>query len=286
MNLNTWKQPPTQEQIQLNSWILPSTISNGEIVLNRLESLTNGFSPIDLQEMDSVALLDRIDTKFILPIEKLLKALAALQTGYRVLEVNGGRLNHYRTLYFDTPDFALYNLHVNERADRFKVRSREYLDSHQSFLEVKHRTPKDRVIKSRMPTERPALWFNSDAQRWLKAIFPFDSRELESKLWNTFTRVTLVNQANCERVTIDVDLAFYTARRIEHLDGIAVVEVKQKQRSCPSPFLDQMRTLRVHSQGFSKYCIGTAMLYDQVKKNNLKARLLWLERNSIGVQHE
>ncbi len=66
----------------------------------------------------------------------------------------GKRLNHYRTLYFDTPDFELYLLHVNGRADRYKVRSREYTDTHLSYLEVKHRTPKDRTIKERLSTAR------------------------------------------------------------------------------------------------------------------------------------
>ncbi|GAP15684.1 protein containg VTC domain [Longilinea arvoryzae] len=286
MKQNTWMLYPTQEQTHLKPWILPSVQAGDGEFTGSLETLAAGFEPISLQEMESVALLDRIDTKFVMPVQQLLKALVALQTEYRALEVDGGRLNHYRTLYFDTPDFALYNLHANERADRFKVRSREYLDSGQSFLEVKHRTRKDRVIKSRMPTERPAVWFDTDAQRWLKEVFPYDSGTLESKLWNTFTRVTLVNKSTCERVTIDVDLAFYTARRIAHLDGIAVAEVKQDRRSCPSSFLAQMRALRVHPQGFSKYCIGTALLNDQVKKNSLKARLLWLERNSIGVQHD
>ncbi len=286
MKQKYWMPFPTQEQTNIKPWILPVERCGHGNSCESLETLTACFSPICLAEMDSVALLDRIDTKFVMPIEKLVKALASLQADYRILEVDGGRLNHYRTLYFDTPDFALYRQHVNERADRFKVRSREYLDSRLSFLEVKHRTRKDRVVKDRIPTDLPVAWFDAAARLWLKEVFPLDPRDLESKLWNTFTRITLVNQAGCERVTIDVDLAFYTAQRFVSLAGIAVAEVKQDRRSCPSPFLAQMQALRVHPQGFSKYCIGTALLYDQVKKNSLKARLLWLERNSIGVQHD
>jgi hypothetical protein len=281
-NHNAWMKTRVQEQAEMKPWLLPVTDTRAE----RLGKLVNGFSPIGLQEMDSVALLDRIDTKYVLRIEQLLQALAGIQADYQILSVDGQRLNHYRTLYFDTQNFSLYHLHVNERADRFKVRSREYLDSQLSFLEVKHHTPKDRTIKSRVSTFQPALWINAGAERWLKDVFPYDSRELEPKLWNTFTRITLVNRVHCERVTIDLDLAFYTAHRFVGLDGIVVAEVKQDGHACTSAFQRKMRELRIRPQGFSKYCIGTSLMYEQVKKNSLKAKLLWLEKNSIGVNHE
>ncbi len=115
--------------------------------------MTREYAPISLKEMDAVALLNRTDTKFVLSTDQLLQALAALQHDYRILSVAGQRLNHYRTLYFDTPNFDLYNLHVNERSDRYKVRSREYTDSRRSFLEVKHKTNKGRTIKERISTQ-------------------------------------------------------------------------------------------------------------------------------------
>ena len=252
----------------------------------RLERMMDGFDPISLGEMDSAALLNRIDTKFVLQVGQLLQALAALQPGYRVLSVAGQRLNHYRTLYFDTCDFDLYKLHVNENADRFKVRSREYVDSQQAYLEVKHRTRKDRTIKSRIPTGTPAAWIDASARRWLADVFPYDSRALEPKLWNTFTRITLVNKTLCERVTLDVDLAFFNGPRVVRLEGIVVAEIKQAERDCPSDFIVEMQALKLRPQGFSKYCIGTSLLYENVKKNSLKAKLMWLEKNSMGVHHE
>lgn len=62
--------------------------------------------------MENVCLLDRIDRKYVLPIQKITDVLNDLTEDYRVLFVRGRRLNHYRTLYFDTEDFLLYNLHI------------------------------------------------------------------------------------------------------------------------------------------------------------------------------
>mgnify|MGYP000885204340 CR=1 FL=1 len=286
MEPTTWM--PVRKQEPFTETWLSQAVSGGKQTLQgkRLESILGSFDPISLEEMDAVALLNRIDTKFVLQFEQLLQALSVLQVGYRVLSVAGQRINHYRTLYFDTCDFDLYKMHVNEHADRFKVRSREYVDSQQAFLEVKHRTRKDRTVKSRIPTGTPAVWIDAAARRWLKDVFPYDSSALEPKLWNTFTRITLVNRALCERVTLDVDLTFFNLNRCTRLDGIAVAEVKQASRDCPSDFMAQMHALKVRPQGFSKYCIGASLLYENVKKNSLKAKLLWLEKNCLGVQHE
>ena len=121
MDRTTW-MTTTQAQPQLQPWRLPEAGRRYSPHSSRLLSVVKGFAPISLDEMDAVALLNRIDTKFVMSTEQLVSALFALQSDYRILSINGQRLNHYRTLYFDTPDFELYNLHVNGRANRYKVR--------------------------------------------------------------------------------------------------------------------------------------------------------------------
>ena len=53
--------------------------------------------------------------------------------------------------------------------------------------------------------------------------------------------------------------------------------------NCHSPFMQQMHAQQVHPRGFSKYCIGVGLLYDGVKKNALKPKLLWLDKMTRGV---
>ena len=74
----------------------------------RIADVVAAFDPISLAEMERVSLLNRTDTKYVMGVSQLQRALAQIRDQYRVLEVNGTRLNHYQTLYFDTPDFALY----------------------------------------------------------------------------------------------------------------------------------------------------------------------------------
>lgn len=267
----------------LQPWVLPKTAWGLYPTPRGLERLANQMRPISLEEMDGVALMDRVDTKYMMSADQLLWALAAVKDEYRILSVDNQRLHHYRTLYFDTADFKLYQSHVNERAERYKVRSREYLESDLSFLEVKHRNRKDRTIKERIPTELPLVQINPSVESWLQAMLPFNPHQLEAKLWNTFTRITLVNARCCERVTLDVNLAFYNSQQVAQLEGLAVAEVKSDSSNQNSAFAAQMRNQRIHPSGFSKYCIGAALLYADVKKNVLKAKLMKLEKIRRGA---
>ena len=112
------------------------------------------YAPISLSKMDDVALLNRTDTKYVLPVATLQQIMPQLANAYYALVVNGQRCSQYQTLYFDTPEFTLYHRHHAGILDRYKVRSREYVDSQLAFLEVKHKTNKGRTIKSRIEIAR------------------------------------------------------------------------------------------------------------------------------------
>jgi hypothetical protein len=241
------------------------------------------FAPISLAEMDAVALLDRVDQKFLITREQLISILQSVQSDYRVLTIHEKSLNAYRTLYFDTSDYKLYKLHVNQCAERYKVRLREYMNGHESFLEVKHKTRKDRTIKDRITASGSTDCFRSEAGKWIKKYYPYDAQELEPKIWNTFTRITLVNTLNPERITIDTNLFFSTNEKYVNMAGLVVVEVKTGGKFKNSPFLAEMEHRRIHPQGFSKYCMGISLLCDNVKKNEMKEKKLMIEKLIKGV---
>ncbi len=283
MKLTLARNKPFHSKANRFARTLSVPTGNLDIHDRSINTITQEFTPISLKQMDAVALLNRIDTKFVMTTSQLLSVLSKLPEAYWILSVHGQRLNHYFTLYFDTPDFELYRLHVNGRAERYKVRSREYTDTKLSFLEVKHKTRKGRTIKERILTEQPLAYINPETTLWLQNFVPFDSSQLEPKLSNTFTRVTLVNKGLNERVTLDINLAFHTKYKQVQMDGIAIAEVKMDTGNQHSLFSMQMREHRIYPQSFSKYCAGVALLYDEVKKNTMKAKLLKLEKLTRGV---
>jgi hypothetical protein len=243
-----------------------------------LPTLIDRFSPIGLDEMDSVALLNRVDIKFVLTPEQVFQALSAVGSDYRVLTIKGVRMNHYYTVYYDTADFFFYHQHHNEGQNRFKVRFRTYLESHLSFLEVKNKTNKGRTVKSRMKVPDIVPHFEPAMDIFLRKRLDVDTNQLHAQLTNRFTRMTLVSEEHQERLTIDMGISFEGGGTNLQIPNLVVAEVKQDGHNRYSPFLLQMRKLHAYKMSFSKYCVGAAMLYPHLKQNNFKRIFLQMQK--------
>lgn len=270
--------------MQVQTYTRQNTVNNSHYVGNTSISLATSqhilqqFSPISLTQMTDVALLRRVDTKYIMHQTQLYQALAHLAEHYYILDINGQRKHHYRTVYFDTPDFALYQQHHNGWRNRYKVRSRAYTDSHLAFLEIKRKTNKNMTVKYRLPTSKMVTKLDMKTGDFLHCHYPYHTEQLEPKLWNTFRRITLVSKHAIERLTLDIDIGFYANGTHITLPGIAIAEIKQEGFSLSSDFIGQMRKLNIHPMRFSKYCIGISLLYDQIKNNNFKPQRLYIDK--------
>ena len=161
---------------------------------------------------------------------------------------------------------------------RQKVRVRQYVDSNLTFLEVKNKNNHRRTRKKRITVT--GFDITGEQQReFLKPLCWWDVDTLQPALRNWFNRITLVNKAKTERVTIDTGLRFHNCMSglDKSLDQVVIIELK---RDCnqPSPLLAMLRDLHIHPYGFSKYCMGTALSNPSVKKNRLKPKLHYVER--------
>jgi len=255
----------------------PSTRTASEDASWRSD-LLGRFDAIHLSEMKHVALLRRTDTKYLLSEAQLAQALAHLTDRYRVLEVDGRRLQRYQTLYFDTQDLTLYRQHHDGWRNRYKVRERVYVDSALTFWEIKHKVNANTTLKSRMQTQELDTQIVRDAEPFLEAHCPFRVETLEPKLYNTFQRITLVSVQSVERLTVDVSLCLLRDDACVSLDGLVIAEVKQDGFSMDSAFVQEMRALGVRPTSFSKYCIGVSMLYPEVKHNRFKPQLRQIDQ--------
>jgi hypothetical protein len=251
----------------------------------RMSAVAEGFRSVSLADLGAAALMDRVDTKFVIPALSAPEILAGLGDEYRVLEVSGRRLSRYSTRYFDTPDLRLYHDHHAGRGRRFKVRVRTYVDSEARFLEVKLRTGKGRTTKERVslahelldPVERLARDGMLGSQR------AFSARELRESLVVDYTRLTLVRDASPERVTLDLMLRFSRGGETRSFPGVVIGEIKQARR-VRSRFLEAMRELRLREGSLSKYCLGIAALEPAARTNNFRSALRRLETTDRGAR--
>jgi len=242
---------------------------------NNLEILSS-FSPISLKEMDSVKLLNRTDTKFIFNKDLFDSILSKIKNDYQILSINNKKSASYRTLYFDTDQFKFYNDHHNKRGNRYKVRIRKYLDSDLCFLEIKNKR-KGRTIKTRTSIADFEDSLSNSSIEFIKEIIP-GFEPLETKIWNTFERITLVNQERKERLTIDFNLKFEFNDKKLGIDHLVICELKQERANRSSPINHIFKLMNILPNRVSKYCIGSGLLYEQLKKNRFKEKYLLINK--------
>ena len=228
--------------------------------------------------MDAVKLMNRTDTKFVFPLTTLIKILPKLVEHYRILEINGVRLNAYRSLYFDTKNFQFYHQHHNGKTNRNKVRFREYIDSGLSFLEVKRKNNKGKTIKKRIKVKEITESLDGSNLDFVNKVIG-SKIPLKPIHWNKFSRITFVHKLRKERLTIDVNFRFEDINSIKNnLGDIVIAEVKQAKRNLSSNFIRIIKEERIHPFRISKYCMATTTLFPQLKNNNFKRKFLHLDK--------
>ena len=260
-----------------------------ESVMQAIADIIRSFEPISLAQMESVKLMNRIDTKYAVSIAVLPLILEAAKTDYFVQEIDGKRIATYDTMYYDTESLDMYVRHHDRQLVRQKIRVRQYVDSDLTFLEIKRKNNKGRTSKKRIVV--PGFDINADTPSVLKhkrkedeAVTVSSFIDTKSRyewsaitphLWTKFHRITLVNKAKTERLTIDMDLVWdnVVSGEVMSYPELVIVELK-RDGNVPSKMTHIMLDHRIHPLKISKYCIGTALTTPNIKKNRFKAKIL------------
>lgn len=240
--------------------------------MSTTEQTLSTLDRISLAEMDSVALMNRTDTKYVLNAEHLPRLLENVGHTYRVLCVDSICLSPYCTLYFDTPEHECFVQHHNGKLNRQKFRIRQYQTSGIFFLEVKAKNNKGRTNKRRIPIDGFKEILSSESAGYIESITG-KSLELVPQLWSHFSRITLVDRRQPERVTLDLNLEFSFNGVKKGLPRIAIVEVKQERESRCSSIRGYLRQERIRPMRISKYCLGSTLLKPHLKSNRFKPKL-------------
>ncbi len=248
-----------------------------------LGAVLGAFPPIGLEEMDSIRLMNRIDSKYLtdrLVLDEVLED--ALEGGYRVFTQDGVRLHRYDSLYFDTPSLRMFTDHRRGKAFRQKVRTREYVESGLCFLEVKRKNNRGRTKKKRIRI--PAECFgdfcgDETICSWLAGHSDCDAKSVSPSIETSFSRITLVNKNLNERLTIDLGVSFRNFRTgvTADLGGTVIIELKQDGR-LHSDMQDILLRHRVKPMRLSKYCIGVVSTDSAVHPGRFKNKLRTIEK--------
>lgn len=188
-----------------------------------------GLGTVSLSELNDVAELQtRTDRKYIVSIEALGDLIASFGDQLDVLAIDGQTAFTYESVYFDTPRFDFYRDAAHRRRRRFKVRTRTYVDSGLTMLEVKSKGCRQSTVKSRT-THNSQRHLDAAAKQFVDERIgePGLAQTLRPVLTTVYQRTTLLSRSDRCRITIDVGLrcSDETDASVQLMDSV-IVETK------------------------------------------------------------
>ncbi len=228
------------------------------------------LAPIGLAELvDCAALLARVDRKYLLPAREVHALVAELPADTRVLEIDGHRDFGYRSIYLDTPRHDSYLAAGRSTRRRWKVRTRSYLDTGSSWLEVKTRAARKQTVKRRI--EHPEAWpgtpLTPAGTVFVAGMLGDEATRIEPVLATAYRRTTLLLPASGTRATIDLELGWTSLTGINRdLDRPSMAIVETKTGATPSE-VDRLLWSHGHRpRRLSKYGVGMAALHPDLPR--------------------
>ncbi len=243
-----------------------------------LQSSLNDFQKISLDELDSVKLLDRHDTKFVFNESQLSRVLGQLKSFYNILEIKNCSLFKYSNTYFDTNNFLFFRQHHNENRNRYKVRLRKYSSSPTPFFEIKIKNNKNRTIKKRLLIDKLDKSIDRQKEELTSNIIGLSFNQLSPVIDIQFSRITLADKNFKERITLDTNISTLNGTTNKIFDKLVVAEIKQEKYNCKSDFIKILRNFKIPDMRFSKYCMGMVSINTEIKHNRFKPKLLQINK--------
>lgn len=232
-----------------------------------------GRPAIGLDELNAAAALQtRVDRKYVIGEDEAALVLGSFHTEVRVLEMQGKRSFAYDSIYFDTPDLESYLLAAYGRRRRYKIRTRTYVDSHLSFLEVKTEGARAATVKERIPyglgdshtITREGLAYINETLQETVGTTPSDA--LSPVLETAYHRFTLYLPTSGSRATVDVGVTW------RHPGGPAkvlhrAVILETKSGSAASGLDRHLWAHGIRPSRISKFATGMAALNPELPAN-------------------
>jgi len=274
-------------------------------------SLLSEFEPISLEDIDSKNFLNRQEKKFIFHTDLFPTVISEMKSNYGILNINNFNVFNYKTIYYDTDNLDFYVQHHNGKQNRYKVRSRYYRETNQTFFELKFKTNKAKTNKKRIfikDGEDGIIDFRKEiasndindpivsVKNSLEQNLDFQLSELMPRLIINYSRITLLNNTINEKVTFDFNIRVMEIKSINdsniindneiNFNNLVIAETKQERIVGMSDFEKIMYHHHIQQMSISKYCTGTILTHPQIKHNRFKMKMKYIHKiigNNNGI---
>lgn len=243
------------------------------------------LDPISLEKLNAYKLLNRIDTKYLCNINQITRLIEEVVKDFNIQEINNQRNFRYQTLYFDTPGLKTYFDHHQGKRIRYKIRFRKYLDTGDTFFEIKRKRNYIRTNKVRIKLPFTKTLDNNHYD-YIRNHINLPESDLNSSIWTLFDRITLAGKNHLERITIDTNIRFKSDFKEISLPSLSIIEVKREKNTRISPFSKILLDLGIKPTGFSKYIMGSIFLNPQLKHNRFKRKIVTVNNICYDTKYD
>lgn len=235
-------------------------------------------------------MLSRVDNKYIVQWSTFQQFLEKVQHDFCALEIRGRRQFSYASCYYDD-QYACYHEHHQGKRLRFKVRTREYVDTGAKYFEIKFKGR--RGITEKYRSECASILSPRLSGSHLKMLRElYEARfgkpmnyDLSPTLLVEYQRCTLVANKGGERVTIDYGLTFSdvgtAAEAVSTSNNFLIIETKSSLGRGHADLVLKEFGVRTAS-GCSKYCLGVNLTGAVTKCNTFLPTLRRIVPNIIA----
>ena len=256
-----------------------------------LTELFGQFTPISLDDTNkSAKMLKRFDNKYVVGRDQFETFLSLVIEDFKILEIKGTRQFSYTSCYYDD-NYRCYFDHLQGKRHRFKVRTREYVDSGLMFFEVKLKGLRGQTDKHRIATENFSSETIVDEELDLltgayEENYKIDyAYNLNPALIVDYRRCTLVAKQGGERVTIDFSLAFKACNgneeKIRIGENFIIIETKSGNGKGLADKVMKRLGIRQASK-CSKYCLGVNLSGEVEQSNSFLPMIRRISENIIS----
>jgi hypothetical protein len=232
------------------------------------------FGAVSLDDIVARAeLLTRVDRKYLVPVADAAAILNRIDPRSRVLEIDGRREFAYDSVYFDTPDHLSYRLTAQRRRRRFKLRTRSYVDTGGTFLELKTKSGRGSTVKDRLACDeadhaRITAEGGAHVSRLLgdQGHSPGLVGELRPSIVSRYRRATLLLPGG-SRATLDTGLQWACPRSGAALDLPDYAIIESKSAGGATQLDRELWRMGHRPSGISQFGTGTAAMHPELPDN-------------------
>lgn len=213
----------------------------------------------------------RYDSKYIISKDLLMNFLKNLDDDWYILKVSSKFQFAYKTMYFDTKNFDLYNDHKKAKRKRVKIRIRQYSDK-ERFLELKLKLSQNYTKKIRWPynvtnseIELDKFYQDKILSNLIEYKYDLELAKLSVKLSTNYRRITLYNFNTAEKITID--RMFFVERKgliFNICNHNSILEVKSSKPT--NSLQKKFKKIFRQNMPITKYGIGVSLVYPELGK--------------------